>query len=104
MHAKSNYGNTSSGGWSFCEFVDFDLLYIETVGAGYRSVYRDSCHYELTLVVMFTIALQTRSIQCRRQGFSWGAAPPRPSARAGGRGFWGAHFGLHFIVFFVFKF
>ena len=34
--------------WTFCEFLDFRLL---RLGAGHRSADRESCGYELTLVV-----------------------------------------------------
>ena len=35
MHEKSNYGYTSSGGWTFCELVDFGFVFME----GYMRVY-----------------------------------------------------------------
>ena len=34
------------------------------------------------------------------KAFPGGLPPPRPPARAGGRGFWGTHFGSFFVVVF----
>ena len=73
LHEKSNYGYISSWGWTFCEFrLIFDYLRVEIGGAGYRSVDRESCGYELTMVVGGLYVWPFKGIIGDLYGFSGG--------------------------------